>query len=139
MLKFIKNEDQRDVANFLLQSFVATAIVALNGLVVFLVASEHLEADSVVVGALLTQLGILVGFCFPNSIGDSKKNDTISRLVEKAPPPTVPKEELTYGPESAQKDTVADFGIGGIDRSTGSFWKSTGTGEPPERAPWERD
>lgn len=83
MKTFLKTEEARDTANFVLQMFVGVSIVTLNVVLLVLVATERIKSDNVVTGALLTQLGILVSFCFPNTIGAQRQQDTIAKLATK--------------------------------------------------------
>lgn len=88
MKVLLRTPEQKDTANFALQMLVALALNAALFVVVLLVAFGYLKADSAVVGSVFTMYIILVNFCFPNSIGAQKQQDTISALTEKVTPPT---------------------------------------------------
>lgn len=118
----LRTPESKDTANFALQMMVA---LALNGglfLVVLLVAWGKLKADSAVVGSVFTMYIILVNFCFPNSIGAQKQQDTISALTEKVAPMTGEALVSQQATEASHEQSRADASkesVGGSDGAAG--------------------
>jgi ABC-type uncharacterized transport system permease subunit len=109
----IQTEKERDRANFLLQMMVAIALIGLVFLCVGAVTCGYLKADSAVVGSAFTMFIVLVNFCFPNSIGAAKQQDTINKLADKTPPVTgEAKEALDESNARADQTSAGSTGGG---------------------------
>lgn len=78
-----------DNANLILQAICGTSLIALVFYCVWNVSNGTIKADSAVVGSTFTLLVVFVNYCFPNSVGTQKKDDTINTLVNNAIPPEV--------------------------------------------------
>lgn len=91
--EFLRTEAQKDTANFFLQAFVATAVVLMTAVCLWVIATFDLKernfsALQLFLGAALAWMGGLMSFCFPSSIGAARDKETIAKLADKAPPPT---------------------------------------------------
>lgn len=113
----IKTEAQRDSANFFLQLGVAGTILLLlmATLVCMVLFNDELNNNtnfSMWLGAVIGWGGILLNFCFPNSIGSQKQADTISKLAgqaqDKVPPVTGEAKDSVDGQIAASTGGIED-------------------------------
>lgn len=109
----------RDGANAVLQFGCAGALILLVFYCVWNVANGTLKADSAVVGSAFTLFVVFVNFCFPNSIGAQKQQDTINTLANANAAPltttqTTTTERTPYdGPQSTGADALTTGGVAG--------------------------
>lgn len=94
MKEILKTEAQKDSANFVLQMIVAVVILVLAVTTLVVMVAFHGQVKdntnfSMWLGAVIGWIGILLAFCFPNSIGAQKDKDTIARLAGSAATPGV--------------------------------------------------
>lgn len=140
MKVMLNTQAQKDTANFALQMLVACALVAALFYSIWQVAMGGLKADSAVVGSIFTMFIVLVNFCFPNSIGSQKAQDTINTLATAASAPmttTTTVEtgkdaqhaQLTSPPETGNGQAV-DLGGTSTPEPTPTISSATATGTP---------
>jgi hypothetical protein len=96
-LRDIRSRRRREVANLVLQYFVALGVLGTVAYCLYMLTHVVLKDNNnnaflMILGSSLSWMGVLLSFCFPSSIGSQKSQEAMHQMLmqftQKVPPPT---------------------------------------------------